>query len=147
MLPAAGFACVLRALPACLLFGASETVPSVAAAPRETLDLDFIDLREFDLDRGGAAEDADHDLEGLAVFIDVVDGTGEVGEGAFVDAALLALFKFDLHGRLVGRGLGAEEDGADFLLGERDRIVAGTEKAGDARGVLDGAPEVVVAFN
>src|ERR1700726_188850 len=112
MLPAAGFACVLRALPACLLFGASETVPSVAAAARETLDLDFVNLREFDLDRRGAAEDADHDLEGLAVFVDIVDGSGEVGEGAFVDADLLAFFEFDLHGRLVGGGLGAEENGA-----------------------------------
>ena len=81
------------------------------------------------------------------VFVDVVDGAGEVGEGALVDADLLALLELDLHRRLVLGGLGAEEDGADLLLGESDRIVAGSKEAGDARRVLDDVPEVVVEFH
>ena len=56
----------------------------------------------------------DHDLEGLAVFVDIVDGAVEVGEGALVDADLLALFELDLGGGLVLGGLGAEEDRADL---------------------------------
>ena len=43
--------------------------------------------------------------------------------------------------------LGAEEDGADLLLGERNRIVAGAKEAGDARRVLDDVPEIVVELH
>src|ERR1019366_5355212 len=60
----------------------------------------LVDFGELDFDRGGAAEDRDHDLERLTIFVDVVHGAVEVGEGSFVDADLLALLELDLHGRL-----------------------------------------------
>src|ERR1019366_10672370 len=44
-------------------------------------------------------------------------------------------------------GLGAEQDGADLCLGERDRAIAGTKEAGDARRILDHVPKVVVEFH
>src|SRR5882757_355 len=109
--------------------------------------LDLLYLGEGKLDRSRTAKDADHDLEGLLVFVDVVDGSVEVGEGSLVDADLLALGELDLHRRLVLRNVGAEEDGANLLLRERDRVVAGSEEAGDARSVLDDVPEIVVEFH
>ena len=54
---------------------------SVLLRPVELFGFDLVDLRELDLDRGGAAEDADHDLEGLLVLVDVVDGPVKLANG------------------------------------------------------------------
>ena len=71
----------------------------------------------------------------------------KLANGPFVDADLLALLELDLHRRLVLGHVGAEEDGADLLLRQRDRLVARSKEAGNARRVLDDVPEIVVEFH
>src|SRR3954468_17178647 len=55
----------------------------------------FLHLAELELHRRRAAEDGDHDLERLAVFVDFVHDAGEVGERAFGDLDRLVLL--ELH--------------------------------------------------
>src|SRR5215475_11309044 len=108
---------------------------------------DLVHLRELDLDWSGSTEDADHDLEGLLVFVDLVHCSGEVGKRPFVNANLLALVELDLQCRLVLRYIRAEQDRADLLLGESDRIVARAEEARNPGRVLNDVPQVVVEIH
>ena len=89
----------------------------------------------------------DHDLQGLAVFVDLVDHAVEVGERPIGDADRFVLLELDLHPRLVLRDIGAEEDRTDFLLGQRDRLIAGAKKARNPRRVLHHVPEVVIEIH
>src|SRR4051794_35770475 len=52
--------------------------------------LELGDLAELELDRGLPAEDVDEHLELELVLVDLGDGAGEVGEGAFLHADGLA---------------------------------------------------------
>src|ERR1700733_14355315 len=57
----------------------------------------LLNVREGNLGRRRASEDADHNLERLLVFVDVVDCAVEVRKRAFGDAYLLALGKLELE--------------------------------------------------
>src|SRR5215470_648798 len=55
----------------------------------------LLHLPEFQLDRSGAAENRDHHLERLAVFVDLVHHTGKAGERPFGNAYRFVPFKLD----------------------------------------------------
>src|SRR5581483_8349103 len=94
-------------------------------------------LAELEFDRRGAAEDRDHDLERLAIFVDLVDHTVEVGERPVSDAHLLVLLELDLEPRLVLRNFRAEEDRAYLFFAERHGLIARTEETRHLRCVLE----------
>src|ERR671911_1982985 len=103
--------------------------------------LDLLHLVVVDLDRCLAAEDRDQDLELGGVLVDLGDLAGEVGERAGDHLDRLA-------DRELGAGAGAlgglaVKQPVHLDLGERNRLVAGADEAGDTRSVLDQAPGVV----
>src|SRR4051794_24913975 len=109
--------------------------------------LELGDLAEFELDRGLPAEDVDEDLHLELILVDLDDLAGEVRERAFLDAHRLAELVLEtglapLLDRLTLR-LDLEE-GLDVLAGQRGRLGAGPDEAGDARRVADHVPGVVV---
>src|SRR6478609_2456328 len=92
--------------------------PSTSSGPRETdgpwpsasiSSSDLLDLRVFQLDRRGAAEDGDGDLEAGAAFVDLFHRAVEGGEGAVGHAHLLADLELD-------RGLGPLDAIGDLAL-------------------------------
>src|SRR6266498_4139352 len=104
--------------------------------------LELLYLVEGELDRGLAAEDRHQHLELLLVGVDLGDRAGELGEGAGGHGDRLADLPFDARLELLDR-LGLEDLG-DFLLGERRRLGAGPDEAGDPGCVADHVPGVVV---
>src|ERR1035438_4417769 len=55
-------------------------------SPQERLELPLLDLDEVQFDRGGATEDGHHHLDGGALFVDLVNVSFEIGEGARSEA-------------------------------------------------------------
>ena len=55
--------------------------------------LQFLDLQEIQFDRCRPAEDGHHDLERVAIEVDLVHRAVEAGERALVDPDLVALFE------------------------------------------------------
>src|SRR3954470_19585120 len=100
-------------------------------APGARVAADPLDLRIFKLDRGGAAEDRDADLDPPALLVDFLDRAEEAGEGAVGDADLLA--DLEHHGglaRLVHAFLHLVDDPLGLGLGDRARLVLVAEEAG-----------------
>src|SRR4029079_12934784 len=91
---------------------------------------DLLNLREVELDRRLPAEDRDHDLQGVAVEVDLVHRPREVVEGAVGDPHLLRLLEHVLGLRLLFGGDHLLEDLVDLELGERSRLLAGADEAG-----------------
>src|SRR5436309_1542070 len=90
---------------------------------------ELLHLREIQLDRRLPAEDRHHDLERVAIEVDLVHHAGEVVEGAVGDAHRLRLLEHVLRLRLL---LGRDhllEDVVDLVLGERRRLLAGADEA------------------
>src|SRR5690606_23030562 len=109
-----------------------------------------LDLRKFlghpeeiELDRRLPAEDRDHDLEGVAVEVDVLDDATEVVERAVDDLDPLALLVDILGFRLLFRRHDLLEDLIDLGLGQGRRVLAGADESGDLRSVLDDVPRIV----
>src|SRR5712692_4390164 len=71
---------------------------------------EFFHLQEVQLHRGGPAEDGDHDLEGVAVQVDLLHHSLEVREGAVDDANALPPLEGVLRLRLLDRLLDLVED-------------------------------------
>src|SRR6516165_4558807 len=65
--------------------------------------LQLLDLQELELDRRGAPEDRDHDLQRRAIEVDVLDHAGEIRERAVRDPDVLALLERVLGLRLFLR--------------------------------------------
>src|SRR5436305_12278560 len=80
--------------------------------------LNLLHLREVQLDRRLPAEDRDHDLQGVAVEVDLVHGAREVVEGAVGDPHLLRLLEHVLGLRLLFGGDHLLQDLVDLELGE-----------------------------
>src|SRR5262249_36049913 len=110
--------------------------------------LEFFDLQEVELDRGLAAEDADQDLDLVALRVDLVDRADELGERPIGHADALALGERDT----VLRGLDAHvpQDLLDLGLVERHGLAAyagdvrAADEAGHARRIADDEPAVRV---
>src|SRR3954454_7934072 len=116
----------------------------LATVCARSLSLELFDLQEVELDRGLPAEDADEDLQLVALRVDLVDRADELGERPVGDADALALRERDaVLGRLDAH---VPEDLLDLGLVERDRLrahprdVAAAHEAGDARRVPDDEP-------
>src|SRR5436305_6325710 len=90
---------------------------------------DLLHLREVQLDRRLPAEDRDHDLQGVAVEVDLVHRAREVVEGAVGDAHLLRLLEHVLRLRLLLGGDHLLEDLVDLQLRQRRRLLAGADEA------------------
>jgi hypothetical protein len=73
-------------------FAAQTRGPSPALSPKGARKglADLFDLAVFELDRGGAAEDRDGDLQALALFVHILDRPVEGGERAVGDLDGLA---------------------------------------------------------
>src|SRR3954468_18364280 len=122
---------------------------------------DLADLVERQLDGRLAAEDGNQHLQLLLLGVDLVDGGGEVREGAVHDGDRLA--DLEVHdgdrsrdgpggGLAAGgtRGLrrgGGHQDLDNLVDGQRRGPRGGTDEARDARGVADGAPRLVVELH
>src|SRR6185312_3093989 len=116
--------------------------PTLAARVKR-IELHFLHLRILQLDRGGAAEDRDRDLDPRFLLVDLFDEAVERGERPFLDANLLADLEDD-------RGLRPLDAFLDLLhdphrLGFRDRLglALAAEETGDFRRVLDQVPRLV----
>src|SRR5436309_1156058 len=105
--------------------------------------LELLHLREIQLDRRLPAEDRHHHLERVAVEVDVVHHAGEVVERTVGDAHRLRLLEHVLRLRLLLRRHHLLEDVVDLGLGERGRLLAGADEAGDLRRVLHHVPRRV----
>src|SRR5258708_11538724 len=101
---------------------------------------EFLHLQEVQLHRGGPAEDGNHDLEGVAVQVDLLHHPLEVRERAVDDAHALPALEGVLRLRLLDRLLDLVEDLVRLLLGEGHGAVAGAHEARDLWGVLDQMP-------
>src|SRR3954454_21418257 len=120
----------------------------LATVCARSLSLELFDLQEVELDRGLPAEDADEDLQLVALRVDLVDRADELGERPVGDADALAL----REGDPVLRRLDAHvpEDLLDLVLVERDRLapdardVGPADEARHARRVADDEPAVGV---
>src|SRR6202163_3635980 len=111
-------------------------------------DLELGDLAEFELDRGLPAEDVDQHLQFELVLVDLVDLAGEVGEGPFLHAHRLAHLVLQAGAGLLD-GLGATlhldlEDALHLAPRQRRGLGPGADEPGDAGGVADHRPGVVV---
>src|SRR2546421_595898 len=106
--------------------------------------VELLHVVESDLDRHLPLEDVDHDLELLAVGVDVRDLAVEVRERAGRDLDRLAELELDLRARGRLSAGTRVEDSVDLGLGERNRLRAGADEPGDARRVLHDRPGVVV---
>src|SRR5690606_18537184 len=84
-----------------------------------------------------ASEDGDFDLEARTLLVDVLNNTVEGGKGTVGNANLLA----DLEGhrglRTLDTLLDLAKDALGLMIGNRNLLVVGTEKARDLRRVLD----------
>src|SRR5690606_24011269 len=102
------------------------------AGVRQGQGRDLGDLAVFQIDRRGAAEDRDGDLEAAGILVDGVDGAFEGRERAIGHFHLFAQLELHLRTRtLHGAGFDAAEDLVDFLLRHRQRLLAmlGSEEA------------------
>src|SRR5919112_2943324 len=108
--------------------------------------LELLDLEEIQFHRRLATEDADEDLDLVALGVDLVNRADELGERPVRDADALALRERDP----VLRRLDAHvpQDLLDLGLVERDRLAAdardirAADEAGDARRVADDEPAI-----
>src|SRR5689334_3506051 len=126
--------------------------PSPQPSPRprgegEGGELDLFNLRIFQLDRGGATEDRDRDLETRALLVDILDQAVERGEGPVADPDLLADLKGDRRLRAFDSLLHLVHDARRLVLADRRRTAAAAEKTGDLCGVLDEVPGVVAEIH
>src|SRR3954463_2471614 len=118
-------------------------------------------LVERQLDRRLAAEDRDQNLQLLLLGVDLVDGGGQGGERAVHDRHRLTdleVHNSDRRGGSPGcrlttrgarglRGRGRDEDLDDLVERQRRGTRGGTDEAGDAGGVADRAPGLVVELH
>src|SRR5438270_12298818 len=81
--------------------------------------LQLLHLQEVQLDRGGPPEDGDHDLQGVAVEVDLLHHALEVREGAVDDAHAVAALERVLRLRLLDRFLDLHEDLVRLFLAQR----------------------------
>src|SRR5215213_1256522 len=86
---------------------------------------DLLHLREVELDRRLPAEDRHHDLQGVAVEVDLVHHAREVVERSVGDAHRLRFLEYVFRLRLLFRRHHLLEDLVDLFLGERSRLLAG----------------------
>src|SRR4051795_3324674 len=105
--------------------------------------LQFLDLREIQLDRRLPAEDRHHHLEGVAVEVHLVHHAREIVERAVGDAHRLRLLEHVLRLRLLLRRDHLLEDVVDLILRERGRLLAGAHEARHLRRVLHHVPRRV----
>src|SRR6185295_9744269 len=98
--------------------------------------LELFHLEEIELHRGGASENRDHHLQGVAVEVDLFDDTLEVREGTVDDTDALPALEGVLRLGLLDRLLDLVEDLIGFLLGQGDGPVAGADEARDLGRVL-----------
>src|SRR5512135_3569884 len=105
--------------------------------------LQLLDLEEVELDRRRPAEDGHHDLEGVAVEVDLLHHSLEVRERPVDDAHALAALERVLRLGLLDRLLDLVEDLVRLLLGQRHRPVARAHEARDLRRVLHEVPGAV----
>src|SRR3712207_5961792 len=103
---------------------------------------DLLDLAVFELDRGGAPEDRDRHLEPRTLLVDLLDRAVEAGERAVGHPDGLADLVGDRRLRPLDALLHLLDDARGLGLADRHRPVAGTEKAGDLRRVLDQVPDL-----
>ena len=100
----------------------------------------LLDLKEVEFDRRRAAEDGDHHLHRVAIEVDVLDHALEAGERTIDDADRLALVEVVLRLRLLDRLFYLVENLVGFFVGERNRLLAGTDEARDLGRVADEVP-------
>src|SRR5512136_2257566 len=105
--------------------------------------LQLLDLEGVELDRRRPAEDGHHDLEGVAVEVNLLHHPLEVRERPVDDAHALAALERVLRLGLLDRLLDLVEDLVRLVLGERHRPVARAHEARDLRRVLDEVPGAV----
>src|SRR3954471_20678831 len=122
---------------------------------------DLRDLVERQLDGRLAAEDGHRHLQLLLLGVDLVDGGRERGERTVHDGDRLPDLEVHNSGRRGGspggglaargarglRGRRRDEDLDDLVEGQRGRARGGTDDPGDAGGVADGAPRLVVELH
>src|SRR3954470_11749940 len=108
------------------------------------LALELLDLEEVQFDGSLAAEDADQHLDLVALGVDFVDRTDELGERTVGDAYALALLEGDA---VLGRfDTHLAQDLLDLVLFERHGLVAragnvaATDEAGHTRRVAHDEP-------
>src|SRR5450432_3573734 len=92
-------------------------------APHDSC-LKLLDLQEVQLHRRRPPEDRDHDLQGVAVEVDLLHHALEVREGAVDDADALPALEGVLRLRLLDRFLDLDEDLVRLFLAEGYRPVA-----------------------
>src|SRR5438067_9672949 len=124
---------------------ASPTVSGLG--PRELPLLRLFDLHEVQLDRRGAAEDADEHAHAALVGIHFLDGAVEVRERSVHDPHVVTLFELHL-------GLGLERafgelggEPGDLVLAHRRRLGGVADEAGDLGRVLHQVPGAVVELH
>src|SRR5579883_3057328 len=110
--------------------------------------LELGDLAELELDRGLPPEDVDEDLQLELVLVDLGDLAREVGEGAFLHPDGLVHLVGEARPAPLGRRLHPFrldlQDALHLTARERGGLGPGSNEPGDARGVADGPPGVVV---
>src|SRR5436190_13025007 len=94
----------------------------------------LLDLRKFQLDRRGAAEDRNRDLDARAAFVDLLDSAVERGERTVRDADLFADLERDRRLRPIDALLHLMQDAVGFGVGDRHRLLVGAKEARDLRG-------------
>src|SRR5271170_309712 len=119
------------------LFGVSE--PDVTPSRREggIFGSDLLDLAEFEIDRGGAAEDRHCDLDARAGLVDFLDDAVERSEGSVGHPHVFADLEPDRRLRPLDPVGNLALDPIGLMVGDRHRLLVGAEKAGHFGGVLD----------
>src|SRR5215469_3277288 len=104
----------------------------------------LLHLLEFEFHRRRTPENRDHDFQGLAILIDLIDHTRKGGKGPFGDPHRLVLLELHFELGLVLRLAGFINDVLNFLFRKRRGLLSGTDKSGNPRRRLHHVPDVVI---
>src|SRR4029453_539160 len=91
--------------------------------------LNLLHLQEIEFHRRRAAEDRHHDLQRVAIEVDLVHHAVEAGEGTLIDSHVIALLERVFRLGLLGRRFHLLEDVIDLFLAQRRRLGAGAQEA------------------
>src|SRR5215472_13472483 len=100
-------------------------------------------LSKLELNRRCAAEDGDHDLQCLAIFVYLIHNAIEVRKWTIGNANRFVLLEFDFKPGLIFPDLHSIDDLVDFVFGQRRGIIRCSYEAGYFRRGLHHLPNMI----
>src|SRR5215813_9692461 len=99
--------------------------------------LDTFHLQKAQLNRGRAAEDADHYLQAVVILIHLVNHAVKTKERSIHDTDIVGLDEFDLFARTRATRVHLLEQFRHFFIGQRSRLCPAADESSDLGRVLD----------